>query len=223
MCRVHDLVGSPGWVNFGHKLGHPFTSAIGGKADIGCPLSSPARSQDVGVWFREESRHRDRSNLACSPPDPIIAPIPPRKRDISLIQPRADLTWCSAGKNCSPTRTLDIADISPCSYGHCREGGKVGYGATPLPLSSGRWIATLVWNSLGSTWHGETKLPAIKCGPSFQDLGRFLSASPTSLGSFAESDLLRKFTALGSIFRCHHRIIVQQSPFLAIFFWGQIV
>ena len=30
-------------------------------------------------------------------------------------------------------------------------GGEVGYGATPSPLWDGRWIATLVWNSLGST------------------------------------------------------------------------
>ncbi len=153
----------PLWVNNGPPAPCPFTSAIGGKADIGCPLSSPARSQDVGVWFRVRSRHCDCLNLATSPPDPIIASIPPRKRDISPIQPRARLTWCSAGENCSPTRTLDIADISLCSSGHCVEGrGEVGYGATPLPLSSGRWIATLVWNSLGSTWLGVKSSTAIK-------------------------------------------------------------
>ena len=66
---------------------------------------------------------------------PINASIPPRKRDISPIQSRAHLTCPRAGEYRSPTSTLDIADISLSSYGHClEEGARSDTGRPPPPI-----------------------------------------------------------------------------------------
>jgi hypothetical protein len=94
-----------------------------------CPLSSPSPFQYGKIWFRGNSGRCDRPNLASSPADPMNASIPPRIRDISPIQPRAQLTHPQVGGNCSPTRTAVSADISEQLQALPRGGGEVGFAA----------------------------------------------------------------------------------------------